>query len=159
VADSVGLRISVRSSSAEWRQHTAGWHRRIGYRLKVTFRFMTMTNTSNLPVVQTVSAVIPEWRRRTARALVIGPNETRTVRINPMRQPASSPTDCWQCASEKMFVGSPAACRLVHFLPQVRASRVGQTSVGPDVNGLESFDFVSRDPHGERSLDRIHGND
>ena len=44
---------------------------------------LTIANSSNFPVVQTVSAEIPEWSRRTARALVIGPHETRTVRINP----------------------------------------------------------------------------
>jgi hypothetical protein len=44
---------------------------------------LTIANTSSLPVVQTVSAEIPEWSRRTARALVVGPHETRTVRINP----------------------------------------------------------------------------
>jgi hypothetical protein len=44
---------------------------------------LTIANTSNAPVVQTVSAEIPEWSRRIARGLVIAPHETRTVRINP----------------------------------------------------------------------------
>ena len=44
---------------------------------------LTIANTSNRPVVQTVSAEIPEWSRRTAAALVVAPHETRTIRINP----------------------------------------------------------------------------
>jgi hypothetical protein len=44
---------------------------------------LTIANTSSAPVVQTVSAEIPEWSRRSARALVIAPHETRTVHINP----------------------------------------------------------------------------
>ena len=39
--------------------------------------------TSDRPLLQTVSAEIPEWSRRFATTVVVGPRETRALRVNP----------------------------------------------------------------------------
>ena len=44
---------------------------------------LTISNTSNRPVLQTISAEIPEWSRRSTKTLIVGPRETRVVHINP----------------------------------------------------------------------------
>ena len=44
---------------------------------------LTIANTSPRPLLQTVSAEIPDWSRPSSKTVVIGPHETRTVRINP----------------------------------------------------------------------------
>ena len=44
---------------------------------------LTIANTSNRPLLQTISAEIPDWSRRSSKSVVIGPHETRTVHINP----------------------------------------------------------------------------
>ena len=44
---------------------------------------LTIVNASDRPLLQTVSAEIPEWSRRSATPVVVGPHEARAVRINP----------------------------------------------------------------------------
>jgi hypothetical protein len=44
---------------------------------------LTIANTSDRPLLQTVSAEIPEWSKRFTTTLAIGARESRTVRINP----------------------------------------------------------------------------
>jgi hypothetical protein len=44
---------------------------------------LTISNTSDRPVLQTISAEIPEWSRRSTKTLIVGPRETRVVHINP----------------------------------------------------------------------------
>jgi hypothetical protein len=44
---------------------------------------LTIVNTSTRPVVETVSAEIRDWSRLSAQTVTIGPNETRTLRLNP----------------------------------------------------------------------------
>ncbi|HET7440223.1 MAG TPA: hypothetical protein VFJ47_02895 [Terriglobales bacterium] len=50
---------------------------------------LSIANASDRPLLQSVSSEIPGWSRRSARALVIGPHETRTIRINPELLPQS----------------------------------------------------------------------
>jgi len=44
---------------------------------------LSIANTSNRPLLQTISAEIPDWSRRSSKSVVIGSHETRTVYINP----------------------------------------------------------------------------
>jgi hypothetical protein len=44
---------------------------------------LTISNTSARPVLQTISAEIPDWSRRSTKTLIVGPRETRVVHINP----------------------------------------------------------------------------
>src|SRR5207253_2149266 len=44
---------------------------------------LTISNASDGPVLQTISAEIPEWSRRSTTSLIVGPRETRVVHINP----------------------------------------------------------------------------
>ena len=44
---------------------------------------LTISNASDRPVLQTISAEIPEWSRRSTKTLIVGPRETRVVHINP----------------------------------------------------------------------------
>ena len=42
-----------------------------------------MVNTSSQPLVETVSAEIPDWSRQSVQTVNLAPNETRTLRLNP----------------------------------------------------------------------------
>ncbi len=44
---------------------------------------LTMVNTSSQPLVETVSAEIPDWSRLSVQTINLAPNETRTLRLNP----------------------------------------------------------------------------
>ena len=44
---------------------------------------LTIINESARPLLQTVSAEIPEWSARSVTTVVVGPHETHAVRINP----------------------------------------------------------------------------
>src|SRR6516225_1719407 len=44
---------------------------------------LTIANMSGRPLLETVSADIPQWSSRLTTTLVVGPRETRAVRINP----------------------------------------------------------------------------
>jgi hypothetical protein len=44
---------------------------------------LTIANESDRPLVQNVTAEIPEWSRPTSTMVILGPHETRAVRINP----------------------------------------------------------------------------
>jgi hypothetical protein len=44
---------------------------------------LRITNTADGPVLQTVSAEVVGWSRRVEQTLVIGPRETRTLRLQP----------------------------------------------------------------------------
>lgn len=44
---------------------------------------LTVTNTSNQPIVQVISGEIPEWSRRFQQSMVVGPKETTALKINP----------------------------------------------------------------------------
>ena len=44
---------------------------------------LSIANTSDRPLLQSISAEIPGWSRRSAKTLVIGPRETRALRITP----------------------------------------------------------------------------
>jgi hypothetical protein len=44
---------------------------------------LTIVNASNRPLLQTVSAEILEWSRRSAITVIVGPHETRAIRISP----------------------------------------------------------------------------
>lgn len=50
---------------------------------------LTLTNTANRPVVQVLSAEIPDYSRRLQQTIVIGPRETASVRINPELLPSA----------------------------------------------------------------------
>jgi hypothetical protein len=44
---------------------------------------LSIANTSDRPLLQSISAEIPGWSRRSAKTLVVGPHETRALRITP----------------------------------------------------------------------------
>jgi hypothetical protein len=44
---------------------------------------LSMENTSSHPVVELVSAEIPDWSRQSFETVSLAPNETRIVRLNP----------------------------------------------------------------------------
>ena len=44
---------------------------------------LSMVNTSSQPLVETVSAEIPDWSRQSVETVNLAPNETRTIRLNP----------------------------------------------------------------------------
>jgi hypothetical protein len=44
---------------------------------------LTMVNTSSRPLLETVSAGIPDWSRTCIQTVNLAPNETRTIRLNP----------------------------------------------------------------------------
>jgi hypothetical protein len=44
---------------------------------------LTIANMSERPLLQTVSAEIPQWSRRLTTSVLVGPRETHAVRINP----------------------------------------------------------------------------
>jgi hypothetical protein len=44
---------------------------------------LTMVNTSPQPLVETVSAEIPVWSRKSVQTVNLEPNETRTIQLNP----------------------------------------------------------------------------
>jgi hypothetical protein len=44
---------------------------------------LTITNLSSRPVVQTVTAEIPDWSRRLSHTVLVGPRQTLPVRITP----------------------------------------------------------------------------
>lgn len=48
---------------------------------------LTITNTSNQPIVQVISAEIPDWSRRLQQSIVVGPQQTTALRINPELTP------------------------------------------------------------------------
>ena len=62
---------------------------------------LTIANASDRPLLQTVSGEILEWSGRSATTLVVGPHETRAVRINPELLPqAYQNTEIRQAALE-----------------------------------------------------------
>ena len=44
---------------------------------------LSMENTSSQPIVELVSAEIPDWSRQSVETVRLAPNETRTIRLNP----------------------------------------------------------------------------
>jgi hypothetical protein len=44
---------------------------------------LSMVNTSSQPIVETVSAEIPDWSRQSLETVSLAPNETRTLQLNP----------------------------------------------------------------------------
>ena len=44
---------------------------------------LSMVNTSSQPIVEMVSAEIPDWSRQSVETVSLAPNEARTVRLNP----------------------------------------------------------------------------
>ena len=44
---------------------------------------LSMENTSSQPVVEIVSAEIPDWSRQSTETVCLAPNETRTIQLNP----------------------------------------------------------------------------
>jgi hypothetical protein len=44
---------------------------------------LTMVNSSSRPLVETVSAEIPDWSRHSVQTVNLAPNESRTIRLNP----------------------------------------------------------------------------
>jgi hypothetical protein len=44
---------------------------------------LSMENTSSQPIVEMVSAEIPDWSRQSVETVSLAPNETRTIRLNP----------------------------------------------------------------------------
>ena len=44
---------------------------------------LSMENTSSQPIVELVSAEIPDWSRQSVETVSLAPNETRTIRLNP----------------------------------------------------------------------------
>ncbi len=50
---------------------------------------LTITNTAKHPVIQIVSAEIPDFSRRLQQTIVVGPQETASVKINPELLPAA----------------------------------------------------------------------
>jgi len=44
---------------------------------------LTIVNASSRPLIETVSAVIPDWSRQSAQTVNLEPNETRTIQLNP----------------------------------------------------------------------------
>lgn len=54
---------------------------------------LRITNTADGPVLQSVSAEVVGWTRRAEQTLVIGPRETRTLRLQPELLPAAFNND------------------------------------------------------------------
>jgi hypothetical protein len=48
---------------------------------------LSMWNTSSQPIVEVVSAEIPDWSRQSVETVSIAPNETRTILLNPQLLP------------------------------------------------------------------------
>jgi len=44
---------------------------------------LSMVNTSSQPIMEMVSAEIPDWSRQSVETVSLAPNEARTVRLNP----------------------------------------------------------------------------
>ena len=44
---------------------------------------LSMVNTSSRPIVEMVSAEIPNWSRQSVETVSVAPNETRTIQLNP----------------------------------------------------------------------------
>jgi hypothetical protein len=44
---------------------------------------LSMVNTSSQPIVEMVSAEIPDWSRQSVETVSLAPNETRTIQLNP----------------------------------------------------------------------------
>lgn len=44
---------------------------------------LSVSNTSKRPVLQAISAEVPGWTERAAQTVVLGPQETRTLRLSP----------------------------------------------------------------------------
>ena len=54
---------------------------------------LTMVNTSSQPVVERVSAEIPDWSRQSVETVNLEPNERRTLRLNPQLLPQAFQND------------------------------------------------------------------
>jgi hypothetical protein len=50
---------------------------------------LTITNTSKQPIAQVISGEVPEWSRRFQQSVVVGPQETTALKINPELLPAA----------------------------------------------------------------------
>jgi hypothetical protein len=48
---------------------------------------LTISNTSKQPVMQLITSEVPGWTQRQEFTLVIGPQETRTIQLNPVLLP------------------------------------------------------------------------
>ena len=44
---------------------------------------LSMVNTSSQPIVEVVSAQIPDWSRESVESVSLGPKESRTIQLNP----------------------------------------------------------------------------
>jgi hypothetical protein len=68
---------------------------------------LTIANESDHPLMQTVSAGIPEWSRRSATTVLIDPHGTRAVRISPELLPQAYENTEIQQAILQVSVSSP----------------------------------------------------
>lgn len=50
---------------------------------------LTITNTSKQPIVQVISGEVPEWSRRFQQSVVVGPQETAALKVNPELLPSA----------------------------------------------------------------------
>lgn len=66
-----------------------------------------ITNTADRAVLQTVSAEVQGWSRRAEQTLVIGPRETRTLRLQPELLPAAFNNDEMRRATLEVRVLDP----------------------------------------------------
>jgi hypothetical protein len=53
---------------------------------------LTIVNASPLPLVEAVSAEIPDWSRQSVQTVILAPNETLTLRLNPELLPQAFKT-------------------------------------------------------------------
>ncbi|HMD98379.1 MAG TPA: hypothetical protein VKM93_13740 [Terriglobia bacterium] len=69
---------------------------------------LTIVNASDRPLLQTVSAEIFEWSRLSATTVIVGPRETRAVRINPELLPQAYQNNEIRRATLEVSASSPA---------------------------------------------------
>jgi hypothetical protein len=65
---------------------------------------LTIANTSKQPVMQLISSEVPGWSQRQEFTIVIGPQETRTIQLNPVLLPDAFSLDEVQRANFTIHV-------------------------------------------------------
>jgi hypothetical protein len=50
---------------------------------------LTITNTSKQPIVQVISGEVPDWSRRFQQSVVLGPQQTTALKVNPELLPTA----------------------------------------------------------------------
>lgn len=74
---------------------------------------LTISNASDRPLAQTVSAQIPGWSARAQHSLILGPHSTQTLRISPELLPRAFANQEFRRASLDVRAASPQGAE--HF--------------------------------------------